>query len=951
MRVQTVLIPVLAIACQGQTPPSMPMANDYGNSIKTRWLSKPVTESRMVDDGESLDAWKLVNSEQARGEMTLSRERSRSGASAVRLRCPTAGNVPAPASRYFGTASATRTVAGEDWNAWNRLSFWIYPDLPGFRAVSLLTVLHNEGRERVPDVWGKMGHNYVLLRNHEWNQVVWEIANLPRDKVTGLEFIYLMQGHEPGSSEVATFDIDRIELQKVEADHYEGWNVAPGEIAFSHSGYQSGAPKNAIASGLQATSFDLINIATGVPTLSKSVTNVESAIGRFEVMDFTEVREPGTYIVRAGGRATRPFRIGDDTWEASLWKALNFFYVQRCGYAIPGVHDICHRDWVVRHGDRSLVMNGGWHDAGDLSQSFVNTAEAAFAMFRLYERLAARQENPALAARLAEEAKWGLDWLLKTTFHDGFRPHFATLDRWTDGILGNADDMPAEASNNPSVNYAAAATEALAARLLRASDPVLASHSLQQAEEDWAFAAAVKPNWEWNHPTDFAGHAILASLELWQASGNRKYADHALAQARTIVEAQQRSFVPALTLPLAGFFYTGPDRTHVLRYMHPSHEDAPIEALARLCELFPEHPDWMKWYSSATLYSEYFQKSMARLSEPYGMLANSVFRDDDYLQVPERGGWGGTNREGFRRQVLRGVKVGEHHYVRLFPVWFEFRGNYGTMLTQANGIAKAAHLRGNLELAGLAERQLQWVVGRNPFAQSTMWGEGYDYAPQYTAMSGDIVGSLPVGIQSHGDADAPYWPTENCHNWKEVWVLPVARWIALMREVEGPALVTGTVEPGSARAVELRETATGRITRAVPDAATARFRVLVSAGEYEVSAGGERRAIVALAGGSYAVDLRPGRGLDLRAAGETDASGAVTIRATVAGEGAHSLALRIDNLVLEQPEPRTITLKPGAPETVIWRGKTAAADAPWVAVLVPDRELATRKEVTGAARR
>ncbi|HVX66188.1 MAG TPA: glycoside hydrolase family 9 protein, partial [Bryobacteraceae bacterium] len=896
-------------------------------------------------------AWKLANTGQARGEMTLSRERTRSGQSAVRLRCPTNGTVAAHGSRYFGTASATRTVAGENWSAWNRLSFWLYPDVPGFRVVSLLVKFHNEGQERVPDEWGKMGLNYVLLRNHEWNQVVWEIANLPRDRVTGVEFFYLMQGHEPGASDSVTFDIDRIELQKVDADHYEGWNVAPGEIAFSHSGYQPGAPKSAIASGLNASSFDLINVATGVPALSKRVTSVESAIGRFDVMDFTEVREPGTYIVRVGGRTTRPFRIADDTWEASLWKAINFFYVERCGYAIPGVHDICHRDWEVRHGDRKLVMNGGWHDAGDLSQSFMNTAETTFAMFRLYERLVARQENAALAARLADEAKWGLDWLLKTTFHDGFRPDFATLDRWTDGIVGTADDMPAEASNDPGVNYSAAAAEALAARLLRASDPVLAGYSLKQAEEDWTFAAQAEPNWEWNNPTDFAGHAILASLELWQATGNRKYADHALGLARTIVDAQQRTFVPGLKLPLAGFFYTGPDRKRVLRYMHPSHEDAPVEALARLCELFPEHSDWMKWYSSAALYSEYFQKSMARLSEPYGMLANSIFRDDDYLQIPERGGWGGMNREGFRRQVLRGVKVGEHHYVRLFPVWFEFRGNYGTMLTQANGIAKAAHLRGNLELAGLAERQLQWVAGRNPFVQSTMWGEGYDYAPQYTAMSGDIVGSLPVGIQSHGDADAPYWPTENCHNWKEVWVLPVARWIALMRELEGPALVTGAVEAGFAGPVELREISTGRVTRFVPDSATARFRGFASAGEYEVSAGGERRTLTALAGGSYTLDLRRGRGLDLRVAQETGADGAVTIRVTAAGAGTHRLALRTDNLALEEPEPRAVTLKAGASETVVWRGKTAAADAPWVAVLVPDDDLGARKELTGAALR
>jgi hypothetical protein len=88
-------------------------------------------------------------------------------------------------------------------------------------------------------------------------------------------------------------------------------------------------------------------------------------------------------------------------------------------------------------------------------------------------------------------------------------------------------------------------------------------------------------------------------------------------------------------------------------------------------------------------------------------------------------------------------------------VWFEFRGNHGTVLSQTKGLSSAAQLRGNLDLAELSGRQLEWVMGRNPFVQSTMWGEGYDYAPQYSAMSGDLVGSLPVGIQTRGDRDIP----------------------------------------------------------------------------------------------------------------------------------------------------------------------------------------------------
>jgi hypothetical protein len=935
------LIPtVVAALCTAGSPPRMPIPSDYDHSILTRWLNKPVLESKLLDDAESLDTWKLVDVDQAKGEMALSSERKYSGASSLRMGCATVGEKPAP-GRYYGTSTARRVVNGEDWSDWNRISAWVYADLPGFRVVSMIITFHNEGQERVPDSYNKMGVNYVILKNHGWNHVVWEIANLTRDKVTGLDFSYRMQGHEPGSAETATFYIDKLELQKVNADHYEGWNVAPGQISYSHSGYQIGSPKSAIASDLKAAEFELVDTVTGRPALTKKVAQADSKIGHFQALDFSEVREPGTYVLRAGGRSTKPFQIGDDIWKSSLWKAINFFYVERCGFAIPGVHDACHRDWLLKHGDKQLVVNGGWHDAGDLSQSLGNTAEAAYSMFSLAERMQARNEDPELLDRLVEEAKWGLDWLLKVTFHDGFRPSFSQMDRWTDGIIGNLDDVSAQAGNNPTSNLAAAATEALAARVLKSSDPTLAGYSLKQAEEDWSFAMAGMSGGIRGSATELAGHAIIAGLELWQTTGNRKYADRSIELARVITDSQQRSVLPGLEVRLTGFFYTGPDKTRVLRYQHPSHEEAPTVALVRLCELFPDEPDWMKWYSAVTLYTEYFQKPMARFTEPYGMLANSVFKDDEYLQQPERGGQGAT-RDAFRQQVLNGVKVGDHYYVRLFPVWFEFRGNNGTMLAENKAIAAAAHLRGNLDLAQLAEKNLQWVVGRNPFVESLMWGEGYDYPPQYTAMSGDIVGALPVGIQSHRNADAPYWPTENCHNWKEVWVHPVGRWIWLMRDLAGPANVEGTAR----LPVQFREVSTGRTSRAVPDPKTGRFRAVLSEGEYELTSGAQKRILTLLPGETASVVLDGAKDLDLRVKSATATGSDVTIRVEVSGAGDHVIALRTDNLSSDALS-RKVALKPGTPQIVEWQTRRERLDSPWIAVMIPDSDVSRRKEITG----
>jgi hypothetical protein len=52
------------------------------------------------------------------------------------------------------------------------------------------------------------------------------------------------------------------------------------------------------------------------------------------------------------------------------------------------------------------------------------------------------------------------------------------------------------------------------------------------------------------------------------------------------------------------------------------------------------------------------------------------------------------------------------------------------------------------------------------------------------AKSGDIVGGLPVGIQTSRNLDAPFWPSDNCYNFKEIWVHPSSRWLAILADME-----------------------------------------------------------------------------------------------------------------------------------------------------------------------
>jgi hypothetical protein len=961
------LILSLTLGIPSRATSQQMLRENFKDSAAARWLNKRVIASRVLDDMQSPDRWaafstgapdvvdarkvqKATEPSNSVAQITFSREQSRGERQSLRMRMPTRLAGPgAKSGRGWGSAGVRRYFDGEDWHAFNRLSLWIYPDCPGFNVVAVEFRLYNDGVEKVPALFGQEGETTVVLRNQEWNHVLWEIGNVMRDKVTRFEISALLCGNEAEATDTLTYYFDHFELEQVDPDYVEGWSVWPGRISYSHAGYQTGASKSAIANGLNAREFQLIDQATARTVLSKPIQIVRTHFGEFQVMDFSEVRQTGSYVLQAGEVRTGSFRIEPNVWHQTILKALNFLYAERCGMAIPGVHSICHRDWTVVHGDQRIVINGGWHDAGDLTQGLGNTAEIVYGLFSLAERLHDRQEDSELYEQLLDEARWGLDWVLKTSFGDGFRNQGSVNSRWTDGIIGNSDDITSTARNSPVGNFTASAAEAIAARVLKKSDPGLAAYSLKMAEADWRFACegqatntpSSKELWRGTFDSDNVEHevasvGVLASLDLWKATGEQPYADKAVELAQIIIASQQRTR-PNWDIPLLGFFYTGPGKDRILHYCHRGREQGPILALTELCEEFPNHPSWTSWYSAVVLYSEYL-KTIAKHTQPYGVMPASIYEANEYQGVPE------SRRESFRRQVLNGIPLGGGHYLRLFPVWMDYRGHFGTILPQAQALLSAAHLRGDLESVTLAQLQAEWILGRNPFSQSMMYGEGYDFAPLYAPFPGNVVGALPVGIQTRGDNDVPYWPVQSTWTYKEVWVHPVGRWIWLMRDLAGRALIEGQADS----AVEFAPavSAPREVIQAIPTNGT--FRVFLPEGKYVVRCHGEEHNEDFLPAGTYHLDLRTGHALDFELSKLSSNRAEVRIKLTARGDGPHRFNIRADNLRIIDAQ-KDLTLKPGRPGTLEFTGTIISPDTPWVAVVCADDNPTFRRDLTGVA--
>jgi len=778
----------------GKSLPDMPMKSPPENSLAYEVSQKPAIASRKLSDMESLENWEPWVNPRAFGTISLSNDEFYKGRASVLLTSPTKGEQPNFAStrgRPWGSASAIYRVDNEDWSEWNRITLWVYPDLPGFRAVSFNLVLHNDNpidksvdNKQYEDAFVPYdsangyyyyniysGLNYQLLENHKWNKVYWEIPHVRRDKVIAFELRYRLQGNQREMTDTVKYYFDELYLEKVEQpEHYEGWNVAPGHIAHNHVGYPTGFPKRALSADLSADSFALIDVDTKQVALKKPTTLKKTQKGTFQVLDFSEVDRPGTYALKAGDVQTRPFPIGDftDLYRGNLIKLINFFYSQRCGTEIPGRHSVCHSDFLCTHDDKSIVINGGWHDAGDLSQSVTHTSEAVYLFFSLAERF--QDADPELSERLLEEARWGLNWVLKTRFGDGYRVNWAIMDFWTDGIFGTVDDRVVKPNHSPwssgddaYINFQAARAQAKAAMVLLKKDPILANYALKCAKEDWNFATEFIKNMD----VKLAGIALNTALGLYEATQEDKYRNAAVRYGDYILRCQQQDNLSE-DVPLKGFFFQDAKRENLpfLRSIS-SDENFTVTGLVRLLQSFPDDDNAARWESAIRLFAAYL-KEIAAYTDPYFMFPAGLY---DLSQAKD---------SIEQAKVKNGIRLNDRYYIKCFPVWTTGRGNTSVILSKAIGLAAIARYMDDQELLNIAYRQFDWLLGLNPFNQSIMWGEGYRYQALYTPLSGNIVGAVPCGIHTKFNRDAPYWPSDNWHNPKEIWSHSSSDWLWLM---------------------------------------------------------------------------------------------------------------------------------------------------------------------------
>jgi endoglucanase len=206
-------------------------------------------------------------------------------------------------------------------------------------------------------------------------------------------------------------------------------------IRINQLGYTPAGVKVAIwcsKNQLTISNWQLIETKTNKVVYTGSAGKAFGAYGPFTQtyrLNFSAFKKPGRYYLQAGGIKSPEFEIGNDVYKGAADFCLRYMRQQRTGFN-PFLKDSCHtRDGYVLYGEKAGIKDstyvdvvGGWHDATDYLQYASTSANATYHLLMSYrdfphvftdEKLANGLDGKNGMADVLDEAKWGLDWLLK----------------------------------------------------------------------------------------------------------------------------------------------------------------------------------------------------------------------------------------------------------------------------------------------------------------------------------------------------------------------------------------------------------------------------------------------------------------------------------------------------------------------------------------------------------
>ncbi|QHV93661.1 glycoside hydrolase family 9 protein [Spirosoma endbachense] len=198
-------------------------------------------------------------------------------------------------------------------------------------------------------------------------------------------------------------------------------------------GYRPSSPKTAVWGSLtekKTARFQIVNAETDQVVWQREVGQAFGAYGPFQQtyrLNFSAFRQQGRFYLRTDeGTRSPTFRIDENVYDGAADFCLRYMRQQRSGYN-PFLKDSCHtHDGYTMYGpmpdSTHIDASGGWHDASDYLQYVTTSANATYHLLAALRDFPdaftdQHQTNGLTGANgqpdVLDEARWGLDWLMK----------------------------------------------------------------------------------------------------------------------------------------------------------------------------------------------------------------------------------------------------------------------------------------------------------------------------------------------------------------------------------------------------------------------------------------------------------------------------------------------------------------------------------------------------------
>ena len=294
---------------------------------------------------------------------------------------------------------------------------------------------------------------------------------------------------------------------------------------------------------------------------------------------FSSVTTPGEYKLIGLGAESPRIKIGNNVYAGAQEIPLYYMRQQRCGYN-PSLGDSCHtHDGIlVLSGEKDgtyIDVVGGWHDASDYLQYLTTSANAVYQMLFAYQQSPDVWQDNFNAAGLKgsngipdilDEARWGLEWMIKMNPADTLFLNQIADDRdhrmavlpaddlvdygWGEGkqrpvypcagypygLMGNLNDSKGLASSVGKFS----SSFALGARIFKDIDPTFASELKRRSSNAYNVARANPGACQtapctspyYYEEDNWADDMELAAINQYISTGEHRYLSEAVDYGR-----------------------------------------------------------------------------------------------------------------------------------------------------------------------------------------------------------------------------------------------------------------------------------------------------------------------------------------------------------------------------------------------------------------------------------